>query len=413
MKQFWINNFTMAIMVGMLFIACHKQTHTTNDQYICPMHPTVITAKPSTCPVCGMDLVRKLQVEDQVALTPEIAQALQSPAAFVIGHLPTVKPTYQIGDEAIMLEGKVVLDPNDVYSISSRIAGRVEYAAITQPYQFITAGQILMKLYSPEMVVAQRELLMVLDQDDAQLIEAAKNKLIILGANQKDIDRVMKTRIVEDNFAIYAPQQGYVITPDKSTVVTSSKDEKMAMEEMNISTPNISKESTLLDLPRVGDLIRMGDVLYTLAKSNRKRAEFFVLSSDVAQMHVGDTLLVDEPTNLKISVTELIPFSSEEGSYFMVRAHLPKDYPKYVGDILKAKWTASTKGTFWLPKSAVFYTGNHHVVWLKEGDGFKAKVVIVGKQIDENIQIIFGLSSADEVAQQAHFLVDSESFIEI
>lgn len=28
-------------------------------QYTCPMHPEIITDKPGTCPICGMDLVEK------------------------------------------------------------------------------------------------------------------------------------------------------------------------------------------------------------------------------------------------------------------------------------------------------------------------------------------------------------------
>ena len=27
--------------------------------YICPMHPTVVSDKPGSCPICGMDLVKK------------------------------------------------------------------------------------------------------------------------------------------------------------------------------------------------------------------------------------------------------------------------------------------------------------------------------------------------------------------
>ena len=38
-------------------------THTEQVQaletYICPMHPTVVSDKPGSCPICGMDLVEK------------------------------------------------------------------------------------------------------------------------------------------------------------------------------------------------------------------------------------------------------------------------------------------------------------------------------------------------------------------
>ena len=38
-------------------------THTEQVQaletYVCPMHPTVVSDKPGSCPICGMDLVKK------------------------------------------------------------------------------------------------------------------------------------------------------------------------------------------------------------------------------------------------------------------------------------------------------------------------------------------------------------------
>ncbi|MDZ7647105.1 MAG: heavy metal-binding domain-containing protein [Cytophagales bacterium] len=38
-----------------------SHVHSAATQYTCPMHPTVIADTPGKCPVCGMDLVPKME----------------------------------------------------------------------------------------------------------------------------------------------------------------------------------------------------------------------------------------------------------------------------------------------------------------------------------------------------------------
>ncbi len=49
-------------------ISCHQADQSSEaTQYTCPMHPTVISDKQGTCPVCGMDLVRKARAGEKEA----------------------------------------------------------------------------------------------------------------------------------------------------------------------------------------------------------------------------------------------------------------------------------------------------------------------------------------------------------
>ena len=54
----------LALIVGFIGgVWISGDTHTEQAQalqtYICPMHPTVVSDKPGSCPICGMDLVEK------------------------------------------------------------------------------------------------------------------------------------------------------------------------------------------------------------------------------------------------------------------------------------------------------------------------------------------------------------------
>ncbi|MDP4267407.1 MAG: heavy metal-binding domain-containing protein [Bacteroidota bacterium] len=54
--------------ISLVFIACGsssekketiEQTKEQKTEYICPMHPEVISDKPGKCPKCGMELIKK------------------------------------------------------------------------------------------------------------------------------------------------------------------------------------------------------------------------------------------------------------------------------------------------------------------------------------------------------------------
>jgi len=71
--------WTLAFVV-LVLISCSTDKHADHaDTYTCPMHPTVISDKPGTCPVCGMDLVRKAREGEEIKITEDIGRLLKSP----------------------------------------------------------------------------------------------------------------------------------------------------------------------------------------------------------------------------------------------------------------------------------------------------------------------------------------------
>ena len=48
---------SVIFMLALIFACDGKNKHEDAVQYQCPMHPTYISDKPGSCPICGMDLV--------------------------------------------------------------------------------------------------------------------------------------------------------------------------------------------------------------------------------------------------------------------------------------------------------------------------------------------------------------------
>ncbi|MBX9851726.1 MAG: hypothetical protein K2X86_08210 [Cytophagaceae bacterium] len=52
----------LLIMSVALFVGCNEKEKHAKDEhayYTCPMHPDVKKDEPGSCPICGMDLVKK------------------------------------------------------------------------------------------------------------------------------------------------------------------------------------------------------------------------------------------------------------------------------------------------------------------------------------------------------------------
>jgi Cu(I)/Ag(I) efflux system membrane fusion protein len=85
----WLNSRWLArhglliIVMIALMTSCSSNEVASGETYTCPMHPTVVADKPGSCPVCGMDLVRKTQAGEEVAITKELSQLIKSPNKIV------------------------------------------------------------------------------------------------------------------------------------------------------------------------------------------------------------------------------------------------------------------------------------------------------------------------------------------
>jgi len=430
MKKNWRNNIIgIVVLLSLLALgACNQgNEHAEHaDTYTCPMHPTVVSDKPGSCPVCGMDLVRKARAGEEVKITEDLARLIKSPNETVVASIKTIKGEFKSMPASVKAQGIVTYDTRNIYTIPARIGGRLEKVFLKYTFQPVHKGQKVVEIYSPELITAQRELLYLLENDrsNTDIIESSKNKLYLLGATQNQVEEMIKRKDVTYTFSIYSPYDGYVIREDQqapavSTTSSSSSASSMgggmaASSSGTSATPvPTAMNASSSELMREGNYVSTGQTLFKVVNTTALRVELDLPVAQAGRVSLQDEVDLDlgNQAIVKGKVDFVQPFFTEGEEFVKVRLYIKNGGELHIGQLVRATIQLKPVEALWIPREAVLDLGLDKIVFVNERDVFKPKNVKVGIRTDGWVQIIQGLSSSDEIAANAQYLVDSESFI--
>lgn len=412
--------YSAVVLLMLLVLACNTKETAQHDTYTCPMHPTVVSDKPGICPVCGMDLVRKARAGEEVKITEDLVQRTKSPNEVVIASIKTVKAEHSTQPVVLTVQGIITYDSRYSYTIAARVGGRLEKVYIKYAYQPVRKGQKIAEIYSPELLTAQRELLYLVQNDAAStsLIESAKSKLYLLGASQQQVDNLIRQQKISNTFTIYSPYDGYVVSESNAPAVSSATTPAAAggMGDAMGSTASSSSNaaasgnigSTIL---REGTYVSAGATLFKVINTSALRIELDLPIQDTDLVKKGDAIELDlgNTGNQKATIDFVQPYFNQQENFLKIRVYL-KNTALPVGQLVKATVFIEVKEALWLPKESVQDLGLQKIVFIKERGVFKPQQVTTGITAN-NMVMVKGISSADEIAANAQYLVDSESFI--
>lgn len=417
-----IVNCQLSILVVMLLACSSRDSAHQGETYTCPMHPTVVSDKPGTCPVCGMDLVQKAREGEEVVISKELNRLTKSPNEVVAASINTIRGEYKSIPVTKELLGIVTYDTRSIYVIPARIGGRLEKVYLKYNFQPVTKGMKIAEVYSPELISAQREFVYLIqnDKENRLLIDGAISRLKFLGATEKQVAELVETQKVNATFSIYSPYDGYVTVDEQSPALQSStvpasvsSSGSMGMSSAKVSGNQPSVNVGSASLPREGSYVDTGQALFKIVSANATWTEFELPTADAESIKKGDEIvLAVENESMKAKVDFIEPFTEQSKDFVRIRSY-SKNSKLLIGQLVKGAVSLAGKSSLWLPKSAVLDLGMERVIFIKEQDQFRPKKVEVGFQADGSIEIISGLTSGDEVAIDAHYLMDSEGFIKI
>lgn len=385
----------------------HKEVAAT-ELYTCPMHPEIIREQPGKCPICGMDLVKK-EAEAKRIVEVELESLLKPTNEFVVSSIPVT--TIQKREEQIEIEalGNIAYDTRQVGSISARVSGRIEKLYVKYRYQKINKGQPILVIYSPELVTAQQNLLFLLKNDagNTTLIEAAKERLFLLGIDNQQLQKIIQSGQPSLTIAVYSNYSGHIHEAAKGTTMNPEAGE---MKDISLLTEELSLKE--------GMYVRKGQSVFSVFNPDRAWTILNIYGENQALVKAGNSVRVVPETaptkDFRATIDFIEPFYRKDSKTLTARIYFDNSKLKIpIGSQVRATIFGNTKDAYWLPKEAVLSLGIDKVVFQKSGGGFKAHRINTGITHKNHIQVLNGINETDSVAVNAQYLMDSESFIKI
>jgi Cu(I)/Ag(I) efflux system membrane fusion protein len=403
----------LMIFISICIISCANNTSqkiasaiTNTDTFTCPMHPQIVRTEPGNCPICGMTLVKKENANREVAQV-DLLTLLKPTNTYVISQIPVTTIERSSKPVVINALGRVDYDTRYVSTISAKVSGRIEKLYVKYRYEHIHEGHPVMDIYSPELVTAQEELLFILksDPDNATLINAAKQKLLLLGLSNEQLQQVVQSGKVKQTVTVYSNHTGHI-------------HEAISMESNSTNTPpEMPMTSQTEELPiKEGMYVEKGQTVFQIYNTDKSWVllNLFADQASLVKVGVPVTLIAETAPGKefqeKISFIE--PFYRSGSKTIIARVYFNNSQLQIpIGSQVKATMQIMSGETNWLPRDAVLSLGLNNVVLVKEDAGFKVHAVQTGITANNEIQILSGLNPQDSVASNAQFLMDSESFI--
>jgi Cu(I)/Ag(I) efflux system membrane fusion protein len=396
-----------------------------------PEHVSIEYDHPGKCPICAMNLVPVLKrdtsggalaaTKEQTANTPAEKksgemegmpgmsgganeEAHERPAEFRV----PMERQQQIGvtyatvetkplNHTIRAVGRVAPDTQRVWRVVARAGGYVQELGVNAPGELVKKNQVLMKLYSPELLTTQRELIDLLRSRDGtsknthsargdfqRLIESAKRRLRLWNVTDEQIAKIEQTRQAEESLPILSKVDGVV----QNLPVTQGASVAMGtplVEVADLSVVWVWGEFYQDELP----MLQIGQEV-TVTSSSYPSEKF-----------PGQITLID-------------PFIDNVKRTGRVRLDIQNPDLKLKPDMYVDLVLDMDMGrSLVVPVSAIIPTGKRNIAFVDKGDGkLEPRVLELGGKFGDVYAVKSGLKEGERVVASANFLIDAESKIQ-
>jgi membrane fusion protein, copper/silver efflux system len=330
--------------------------------------------------LANSDVTKTLQ-DDEIQLT---AQQIQ------LGNIKTDTLRSRNMNNQTVLTAVLNFDQTKTSAVSSRVMGRIEVLYFKNIGDYINKGDKLYDLYSEELNTAKQEYLSALVRqkvfadnlmvDFNTLIQSARHKLTLWGMSEMQIALMEQAGKVPITTTFYSPNAGYI---------------------------------TALNVQQ-GDNVMEGSTIVQLADLSTLWAEAQVFTTQFAQIQSNAAIIVRVPPFENEAIQGKISFVNPEiipdSRINLLRISIPNKNNKLKPGMSANVYINTGKQTsLRLPIDAIIRDAKGATVWIKTGENtFKSKMIEVGAEANNFIEIKNGLLSGDLVVVTGAYLLQSE-----
>ncbi len=383
----------MLLLIGGIFLGylffnssseeTHQHTHTEENQiWTCSMHPQVERQEPGDCPICGMELIPKETAgsnlaENEFTMTPN-AMALANIETTIVGES-------QNDNGSLQLSGEITANEDETATQPAHFNGRIEKLYVKSLGEKVQMGQAIASIYSPDLVAAQQELISAYQKRKSQprLYQAVRNKFKNWRITESQLQQIEEKETPLTNITIYAHVSG---------IVTSIE---------------VNEGAHIMD----------GKPIFKVANLSTVWAEFDAYEIEIKSLKEGQKININTEAypdeNFEAEINFIDPVLNSSTRTVTVRAELTnKDNLLKPGMFVTAKVKSESKNSksVSIPKSAVMWTGERSLVYLKTNDNpptFEMREVKLGAENGNKYSILSGLQKGDEIVTNGTFTVDA------
>lgn len=303
----------------------------------------------------------------------------------------TEKVAAQVVSREVRGVGTVQHDESLLWVVTVRSDGYIEDLFVNRTGQHVRKGEPLFRFYSPQIQLAQADLLVALRADSKSSNSGASRNLAGAMQRLRNLD-VPDSRIEEVRNTMANPR-----TIDWASPATGDIVAKNVIE---------------------GQRVMAGDELFRIADHSSVWVVAEIAEADIAAIQVG----------MPATVTlRAFPTAPHEGVVTFIYPELMKPETRTVsvrielanpdGQMKPGMYAdvmfhpgADASPVIAVPNSAVIDSGTRQVVLVAKGDGrFEPREAKLGRRGDSYTEVKEGLEPGEEVVTSATFLIDAES----
>lgn len=359
-------------------------------KYTCPMHPQIISDHEGNCPICGMELVPMESHEKHLEGGGESSEVnldfIEKPTIKVSSStiqkmgIRTVKVEKKLIAKEIRAFGNIQENIRERRVITSRAPGWVSELKISSVGDNINEGDLLYKIHSPEMSIAQNDYLLESKRSGVSNIGLGKLK-DHYQFSDKAIEKIKKTQEKLENIPFYAKNSGVV------------------SELMIVEGDYVSKKMPIAAISDYSSLWVIAEISEQELNLINSESKAYVIINAMPDKHIMAKIdyIYPEINMQTRKVRVRLVFDNPDGSIKV----------NSFADII---FKTAEENRLVVPSEAVLISSEGKYVVIRKGsERFSPRKVETGIISQGSTEVISGLHEGEEIVVSGQFMIDSES----